>query len=301
MMDSTEKLAKLAELKASGALTEEEFAEQKRKVLQGDEPAAAPKKERSGWFSLRSPKGWILSFLGFGVYLAFKAGAMGLGEVTLPSCDDKQVASMLVEQTNNQIRSNPMARLMAGNTRIVSIASAKELHSDAGLRACEGVVKRNDGEGVVGFTIEWQNKEDGLFWVTQVGIDQLRAKYTKAVPAAAEMPAAAPAPVVAQAVEQKPVGDSLSADWKECNAEAARVPESEACAITEIGLQKKRLEDVVAQKSISPDEHAQWVSGMIKHCNKIRDDSESDVATLYWQECVAKETAKRVGALAAMK
>ncbi|WP_241120552.1 SHOCT domain-containing protein [Achromobacter xylosoxidans] len=173
MNDQIDQLAKLNELKASGALTEEEFAEQKKKLLQSDSPA--PKKKT--FFSLRSPKLWILSAVIVFGYQLVKYGSLAGGD--LPSCGSSQATNMVVELLNKQVRENPFAAMIAGGSRAISISSAKELHSDPAIRACEGVVKRNNGEGEVGYTIEMGNKEKGEFWVHVHGVEQVRAMFAK--------------------------------------------------------------------------------------------------------------------------
>lgn len=191
MSDSIEQLTKLNELKASGALTEEEFAEQKKKLLQ----PSSPEPKKKSFFSLRSPGLWILAAVIAGGYQVIKYGSLAGGD--LPSCGSSQASNMVVELLNKQVRENPFAAVIAGGARAVSIAGAKELHSDPAIRACEATVKRNNGEGEVGYTIEMGNKEKGEFWVHVYGVDQVRAMFAKQA-------STAPSAPIAQAVMTPP-------------------------------------------------------------------------------------------------
>ncbi len=70
MSDKLDQLAKLNDLKNSGAITEDEFAEQKNKLLQSsNEP---PKKKTI--LSLRSPKTWAIAIVAVVGYQAIKYG-----------------------------------------------------------------------------------------------------------------------------------------------------------------------------------------------------------------------------------
>lgn len=86
MPDRYEELERLHQLKASGALTEEEFAEEKRRVLGGS--AAAPEPDPA---SPRDRRKWVLIALAaFGVLVAIGAGIL-LGREAGPGTKVREV------------------------------------------------------------------------------------------------------------------------------------------------------------------------------------------------------------------
>lgn len=312
MSDQIDQLAKLNGLKNSGAITEAEFAEQKRKLLQGESTTApAPKKTV---LPLRSPKTWAIVIVAAIGYQALKYGIAESDK--LPTCQSDQAKNMVVELINKQIRENPLAAMVAGGARAISISSAKELHSDPAIRACEGVVKRNNGEGEIGYTIEMGNKEKGEFWVHVHGVDQVRAMYAKPETKSEPAPVAEkqePQPVAEQAKAEsspqqpdKPLetknAPNLSTTHTKCMEQAATMPDMVQCSNEEAQRQDARLNAAykVAMSSVSDKDglkvaQRQWIKERDKEC--AADESGGQNAVLISADCIAIKTASRADEL----
>lgn len=309
MSDQIDQLAKLSDLKNSGAITEEEFTEQKRKLLQG-ESAPAPKKTV---LPLRSPKTWAIVIVAAIGYQAIKYGMAEADK--LPTCQSDQAKNMVVELINKQIRENPLAAMVAGGARAISISSTKELHSDPAIRACEGVVKRNNGEGEIGYTIEMGNKEKGEFWVHIHGVDDVRAMYAKAetpkqpapatqqtAPQATEQPKPAVAPQEAEKPIETKNAPNLSATHTKCMEQAASMPDMVQCSNEEAQRQDARLNSAykaamssVADKDGLKAAQRQWIKERDKEC--AADEGGGQNAVLIAADCIAIKTASRADEL----
>lgn len=170
MSDDIDQLNKLNSLRQSGALTEEEFTEQKRKLLQ----QSAPSKKNHGWFSWRSPKSWAL---GFGLLAVVMLLPAPDAAAVLPACNDKEIANMVVDVQNNYFKQHPIAY---GALRATAVDGIKEIGANETTRACECLYKRSDGETKpIGFTVEWSNRNAGEYLVDTTSLDSLRAQFGK--------------------------------------------------------------------------------------------------------------------------
>lgn len=319
MSDEVEKIARLNQLKESGALTEDEFEAQKKKLLQQHLDAATQPKKKST-LSLRSPWTWVFIVAGAVVYQAVKYGVNEAGG--LPTCQSEQVSNTVVELINKQIRENPLLTKALGSTRAISISSAKELHSDQAIRACEGVVKRNDGDGMIGYTIEMGDKEKGEFWVRIHGVEEIRAMYAKRT----EQPKqdTATEPVTQQAVEQQPAPverpimpesmtkqqePTLSPAHSKCIERAGTsMPDMIQCGEDEASRQDARLNTAYKNAmSTATDKEAlksaqrQWIKARDAECAPEEDVGGGQAALLNAAECIAIKSAIRAEELERMR
>lgn len=230
----------------------------------------------------------------------------------LPVCGNKQVANMVVDEMNRKIRMSPLTRTIAGSVRIVSLEAARELHSDEAMRACDGDVKRNDGQVVaIGYTVEWYSKSNGQVVVQTMAINQLRAQYEKPATTPAPTPAAASAPAPAQAASKTPAPtpkkDSLLSDaFSKCMDDAVSMPDMTECADVEATAQDKRLNAAykvamagTADKDALKTAQRQWIKSRDKQCASKGTGGQNDA--LESSDCVAQVTARRANELETMK
>lgn len=98
---------------------------------------------------------------------------------TTPACADAGVKQKVVELENAGIRQLAAFAPALGTVQVHSLKSPRELYhnADSGFRACRAVAVRGDGEGEAGYTIEWRDKQNGLYWVQLVGAEDLERQY----------------------------------------------------------------------------------------------------------------------------
>lgn len=195
MNDNINQLEKLAALKERGVITQEEFADQKRALL--DLSPGKPKMSTSR-------KVAYVFAVGFVIVLA-SSRYFHILPVETPGCDSPSVKEKALLLGNEQIPA-PFANL---GMRIAGLLNVKELHHDneTGFRACVAETRMShDGAGSLGFTVEWQDKENGAYLVKVADTAALIGQYAPppaATPqAATKQPDAAP---IVAALEAAPV------------------------------------------------------------------------------------------------
>lgn len=197
--DRVSELERLASLRASGALTEDEFAKAKSRVIQGG---------RTGKFVSCSILALVAGLLGAGAYYV-KGGQSVSAEsvesppeqvaatqpiaqpIDTPACDDADVQQKVVELANEQARAEasrirsdlgPMGAAMLGNSdmpRLLAVHNVRTIfhHEQSGFRACSASGELNKGSLELGFTIEWHDKQKGEYLVQMDRVAYLKAQY----------------------------------------------------------------------------------------------------------------------------
>lgn len=96
--------------------------------------------------------------ISFAVGAALLLGACG---TKLPTCNQQETLK-IVEQVINNL---PIAK--AVGAKFVSLKSIQELgfNKDSDLRTCSAILVTNKGEDQLSYSVKWQNKEVGKFWV----------------------------------------------------------------------------------------------------------------------------------------
>ena len=129
--------------------------------------------EKKGGTSIVTP---ILTV--FIVFLGF-AGILASDGQT-PRCDNAQVQQKTVELLNQQISGfMNMFGARGSSVRVHSLRNTEELYhnKESGFRACRASVERDNGQGIAAYTIEWRDKQQGIFYVQIADPDALSEKY----------------------------------------------------------------------------------------------------------------------------
>jgi Short C-terminal domain len=189
-MGLAEDLSRLAELKESGVLTQQEFDRQKKRLLNGG---------KSGPSKLMQFTAGLIAFMIIGSF-AYK-GVEKLAETAAEDdllCDSPEVRETAVNVLNQQIAEAKnqlgiLGGLIPSGAQIHGIRSATELYRDkeSGFIACLAMARNEKGEGQVAYTVSWQDRAAGKFWVELANPDQLRKQYSGESNETAEV---APAP-----------------------------------------------------------------------------------------------------------
>jgi len=146
-----------------------------------------------------------------------------------PACDDPAVTQKVIELTNAQVEAfarqfgNPALGL-AGMTH--ALLNVRQLHvdKDSGFRACVANNRRDNRNGLVGYTVQWHDKQEGTFQINLIDPSALAERYEqkpateaakvppKEEPKAETTPPPAPEPATAPAAElpeAQPASDAL--------------------------------------------------------------------------------------------
>lgn len=215
MNDSINQLEKLAALKESGAITAAEFEYQKSELFK--QGKAKPK------MRLGRKIGYAFAILFLVAWFGRRYVSTAID--TTPLCDSAAVKEKALILGNEQIPA-PFANL---GMRISGLLNVRELHhdKDTGFRACVADTKMNHDNGSIGYTIEWQDQENGMYLVKYINAAALIDQYTqqpvaaataaKQVDATAPVSAPIPAPTLVQTPEQstaqvKPEANHVSTD-----------------------------------------------------------------------------------------
>jgi hypothetical protein len=229
--NDADEIAKLADLRARGALNDAEYEIQKAKLVHG-----RPRRRWPWW-------NWALAFVALGVYLAVKYAPAD----DTPDCDDESVRQKVVELANQQSQAltesalGPLLSAAAAGiaTRVIAVTNGQTLFhdKDSGFRACVASAAIERDHAPIGFTIEWHDKEKGEYLVQLSNAAALEARYgvaassaaASAAPDATSDQAASSAPDVASAAQATamPASDSQSQSAASAS-DAASEPEAVA-------------------------------------------------------------------------
>ena len=221
-MGLAEDLSRLAELKENGVLTQQEFDRQKKRLLNGG---------KSGPSKLMQFTAGLVAFMIIGsfVYKGVEKVAETAAEDDL-LCDSPEVRETAVNVLNQQIAEAKnqlgiLGGLIPSGAQIHGISSATELYRDkeSGFIACLAMARNEKGEGRVAYTVSWQDRAAGKFWVELANPAQLRKQYSGESDEAADV---APAPskssraeksddVAHDATQQATTGVSAASDYKD--------------------------------------------------------------------------------------
>ena len=236
-MGLAEDLSRLAELKESGVLTQQEFDRQKKRLLNGG---------KSGPSKLMQFTAGLVAFIIIGSF-AYK-GVENLAETAAEDdllCDSPEVRETAVNVLNQQIAEAKnqlgiLGGLIPSGAQIHGISSATELYRDkeSGFIACLAMARNEKGEGRVAYTVSWQDRAIGKFWVELANPDELAKQYGRT-----EQQEPSPTPEVTPAPEQ------ASQEVAREIADPA-IPAQEA--VPEVGLQPETEES--APQVVAEDE-----------------------------------------------
>ncbi len=195
-MGLAEDLSRLAELKESGVLTQQEFDRQKKRLLNGG---------KSGPSKLMQFAAGLVAFMIIGSFV-YK-GVEKLAEATAEDgllCYSPEVRETAVNVLNQQIAEAKnqlgiLGGLIPSGAQIHGISSATELYRDkeSGFIACLAMARNEKGEGQVAYTVSWQDRAIGKFWVELANPDELAKQYGRT-----EQQEPSPAPEVTPAPEE---------------------------------------------------------------------------------------------------
>ena len=236
-MGLAEDLSRLAELKESGVLTQQEFDRQKKRLLNGG---------KSGPSRLMQFTAGLVAFMVIGsfAYKGVEKLAVTAAEDDL-LCDSPEVRETAVNVLNQQIAEAKnqlgiLGGLIPSGAQIHGISSATELYRDkeSGFIACLAMARNEKGEGRVAYTVSWQDRAIGKFWVELANPDELAKQYGRT-----EQQEPSPTPEVTPAPEQAS---------QEVTREIAEpvIPVQEA--VPEVGLQPETEES--APRVVAEDE-----------------------------------------------
>lgn len=175
-MGLAEDLSRLAELKESGVLTQQEFDRQKKRLLNGG---------KSGPSRLMQFTAGLVAFMVIGsfAYKGVEKLAVTAAEDDL-LCDSPEVRETAVNVLNQQIAEAKnqlgiLGGLIPSGAQIHGISSATELYRDkeSGFIACLAMARNEKGEGRVAYTVSWQDRAIGKFWVELANPIELEKQY----------------------------------------------------------------------------------------------------------------------------
>jgi Short C-terminal domain len=171
-----EDLSRLAELKESGVLTQQEFDRQKKRLLNDG---------KSGPSKLMQFTAGLVAFMIIGSFV-YK-GVEKLAETAAEDdllCDSPEVRETAVNVLNQQVAEAKnqlgiLGGLIPSGAQIHGISSATELYRDkeSGFIACLAMARNEKGEGRVAYTVSWQDRAIGKFWVELANPDELAKQY----------------------------------------------------------------------------------------------------------------------------
>ena len=175
-MGLAEDLSRLAELKESGVLTQQEFDRQKKRLLNGG---------KSGPSKLMQFTAGLVAFMIIGSFV-YK-GVEKLAETAAEDgllCDSPEVRETAVNVLNQQIAEAKnqlgiLGGLIPSGAQIHGISSATELYRDkeSGFIACLAMARNEKGEGRVAYTVSWQDRAIGKFLVKLANPTELEKQY----------------------------------------------------------------------------------------------------------------------------
>lgn len=189
-------LERLARLREQGALSAEEFNLQKDALL--NKPAVKrPSKLRTvlavvaalGALAVALPallpgsdESKAVSSTSASRQSADMASTIQHDSADTPGCDDSDVKQKVVEIVNkNIVESLSQTYAMAGQPvpRAHSANNPQQLHvdSESGFRACIAEVRHDKGLDKMGYTIEWRDRAQGMYWIQMVKAKALQEKY----------------------------------------------------------------------------------------------------------------------------
>lgn len=191
-MGVAEELGRLVELRDKGVLTEREFAQKKKQILKGNSP----------WW--RTALMWVIGIwagvclLSILVAIFVPAIRNWMAADNGLSCDSPEVKETATNVLNQQVTNlknqfGVFGELAMPGTQFHGIGDTEELYrdKDSGFIACLGTVRGTKGEDQIAYTVSWQDRAIGKFWVELANPAQLRKQYSGELNETAEV---APAP-----------------------------------------------------------------------------------------------------------
>lgn len=135
-------LEKLANLKSAGILTDEEFEQQKRQLLQL--PDVVIKKSKEKKFSWRKIVLVLIGFLGisYGNHIITKNNEYkeSLGTNGLPKCDSK----LAYDDVKKAVNDSPAGKTMG--VSFIDIKNIETITTEDNVTLCHGTILTNSGE-----------------------------------------------------------------------------------------------------------------------------------------------------------
>lgn len=191
-MNLAEELARLAELRDKGVLTPKEFDQKKKRLLKGKSP----------WW--RAALLWVIGIwagvclLSILVAIFVPAIRNWMAADNGLACDSPEVKETATNVLNQQITNlknqfGVFGELAMPGTQFYGIGDTEELYrdKDSGFIACLGTMRGTKGEGQIAYTVSWQDRAAGKFWVELANPAQLRKQYSGELNETSEV---APAP-----------------------------------------------------------------------------------------------------------
>lgn len=169
-MGVAEELSRLVELRDRGVLTQKEFDRKKKQILNGGRPGAS---------RLMT---WVAGLVAFMILAGFAVKLFEPFAGTELGCDTPEVQEKVVTLINQQSAS-VFSQLgyggLAAAMQIHGVGKTHELYRDpkSGFLACLGRTQHARGEGDIGYTVSWQDRSRGEFWVEIANSEVLRARY----------------------------------------------------------------------------------------------------------------------------
>ena len=175
-MSDAEEIKRLAELRDQGLITTAEFSDRKRKILKG---------KRAWW---KTALLWIIGLWCLVVLISILAAIFvpvlrNLSASGDLACDMPEVKEKVVSLLNEQIADarsqlGIFGGLIPAGTQVHSLGETTQLYRDteSGFIACTAPTKNDKGDGEVGYTVSWSDRNNGVFRVEVSGAKELRAR-----------------------------------------------------------------------------------------------------------------------------
>ena len=218
------------------------------------------------------------------IVMTISAGA--LAQEAPPECGDGQVAGLVVDTINRNIRENAMIAAMAGGVRAISVDAVAQVYADPAIRACLADVRRSDGVIENGYTVEWINRSTGQFAIQLVSADTLQARY-------------------GSLAAQSSPSSAADSSYEACIDAAKSTGDMIDCANAEAQQQDARLNAAYKAAMASNNKDAlraaqrQWIKDRDSQC--APSEGGGQMAGLEAADCVATMTAARADELEAMR
>lgn len=225
-MSDAEEIKRLAELRDQGLITSAEFGDKKRKILKGKRP----------WW-----KTALLWIIGLWCLVALLSILVAILAPVIRSmsaggnlaCDTPEVKEKVVALMNEQI-SNARSQLgifgglIPAGTQVHSLGDAIQLYRDAdsGFIACTASAKNDKGEGEIGYTVSWRDRNNGEFWVEVSSAKELQARYvvtSSDTDSQVHPQNADGSQLVASVVDTTPVAQAISIEERQAQEDAERL------------------------------------------------------------------------------
>lgn len=175
-MGLAEELSRLAELKDKGVLTQKEFDRKKKQLLNGGRGGS------SRFMTFVAAVVLFMIFAGIAVRVYEHLGATGL------ACDAPEIQEDVVGIINRQVADARQRlgvfgkHLIPTGTQVHGLSDPTQLYrdSESGFIACIANTRNDKGTGRVGYTVSWEDSQNGEYYLEVANADELAAQYAKA-------------------------------------------------------------------------------------------------------------------------